>query len=112
MRKKNARISREHDTVAVMIALYCCRYHLADGLCMQCEEILEYAHERLDKCPFREGKTICTKCPVHCYRPEMRQKVRIIMRYSGPRMLYKYPVMAIQHFFDGWRKEPLHMIKK
>lgn len=73
---------------------------------MKCKELLEYSRERLDKCPFGEGKTICTKCPVHCYRQEMRQKIRTVMRYSGPRMLYKHPVIAIQHLIDGWRKNP------
>jgi hypothetical protein len=111
MRNKNARISRERNTVVVMIALYCRKHHFADGLCVQCKELLEYTHERLDKCPFGEGKTTCARCSVHCYIPEMRQKVKVVMRYSGPRMLYKHPVMAIQHFIDGRRKELLPIIR-
>ena len=109
MRNKNARISREGNTVAVMIALYCHKYHFADGLCTQCKELLEYANERLEKCPFGEGKTTCAKCPVHCYRPEMRQNIRAVMRYSGPRMIYRHPIMAIQHLVDGQRKEPVRI---
>jgi hypothetical protein len=27
--------------------------------------------------------------------------------YSGPRMTYRHPVMAMQHLLDGRRKEPL-----
>jgi hypothetical protein len=95
-----------------MIALYCHKYHFADGLCTQCKELLRYAHERLEECPFGEGKTTCARCPVHCYRLEMRQKIRAVMRYSGPRMIYRHPIMAIQHLMDGWRKEPLPITKK
>jgi len=112
MRNKNTRISREGNTVAVMIAFYCRKHHLADGFCTQCEELLEYANERLEKCPFGERKTTCAKCPVHCYRLEMRQRIRAVMRYSGPRMIYKHPVMAIRHLMDGRRKEPLPIAKK
>ncbi|MCJ7769641.1 MAG: nitrous oxide-stimulated promoter family protein [Dehalococcoidales bacterium] len=112
MRNKNARISREGNTVAVMIALYCRKHHLADGFCTQCKELLEYANERLEKCPFGERKTTCARCPVHCYRLEMRQRIRAVMRYSGPRMIYKHPVMAIRHLMDGQRKEPLPIAKK
>ena len=95
-----------------MIALYCRKHHFADGLCTQCKELLEYANERLEKCLFGEGKTTCAKCPVHCYRPEMRQRIRAVMRYSGPRMIYRHPIMAIRHLMDGRRKEPLPIIKK
>jgi hypothetical protein len=112
MRNKNTRISRESNTVAVMLTLYCHKHHLADGLCTQCEELMEYAHERLEKCPFGEGKTTCARCPVHCYRLEMRQKIRAVMRYSGPRMIYRHPIMAIQHLMDGRRKEPLPITRK
>jgi predicted amidophosphoribosyltransferase len=112
MKKKNPRISREIKTVAVMITIYCRKYHSADELCPQCEALLEYARKTLDKCIFSEGKTTCARCPVHCYRPEMRQKIRILMRYSGPRMIYKHPMMAIRHLMDGRREEPLSIIKK
>ena len=58
-------------------------------------------------CPFGEGKTTCARCPVHCYRKDMREKIRQVMRYSGPRMVYRHPVMAARHLMDGRRKEPL-----
>ena len=29
------------------------------------------------------------------------------MRYSGPRMLFRHPVLTIYHFIDDGRKEPL-----
>ena len=34
---------------------------------------------------------------VHCYQPQMREQIRQVMRYSGPRMLLYHPVLAIWH---------------
>jgi hypothetical protein len=34
----------------------------------------------------------------------MRLQVRQVMRYAGPRMLYKSPYLAICHLVDSWRK--------
>ena len=62
--------------------------------------------KRLDQCPFKEGKTSCAKCPIHCYRPDMREEIRTVMRYAGPRMTYLHPVKALFHMIDGLRKEP------
>jgi len=28
------------------------------------------------------------------------------MRYAGPRMLYRHPVMAFFHYLDNFSKEP------
>jgi hypothetical protein len=101
-------MTRERKTVEAMIDLYCHGLHFsADGLCPDCLELREYARERLRKCPFQEGKTTCAKCPVHCYKPEMRERIRAVMRYAGPRMLYRHPIMALQHMIDGQRAEPV-----
>ena len=35
----------------------------------------------------------------------MRERVREVMRYSGPRMLWRHPVLAAAHLMDG-RKTP------
>ena len=74
-------------------------------LCPECTEFLSYAFLRLDKCPFQEEKSTCGKCLVHCYQPQMREKVKKVMRYSGPRMLLRSPGLAMHHAFDG-RKKP------
>jgi hypothetical protein len=107
MAGKHPRISREGKTIAVMIALYCRDQHEGDELCPECHELLDYAIERLEKCPFQEGKTTCAKCAVHCFKPAVREQVRTVMRYSGPRMIYRHPVQAIFHIIDGLRKEPV-----
>ena len=42
-------------------------------------------------------KTFCSACPIHCYKPEMREKIRTVMRYGGPRMLLYHPMMTLRH---------------
>jgi len=112
MTDKHPRINREKKTIDVMIALYCRHNHQAKTLCQECRNLKQYVQERLNKCPFQEGKTTCLKCPVHCYKPEMRDKIRAVMRYSGPKMIYRHPVLAIRHFLDGRRKEPVEAVNK
>ena len=89
-----------------MIRLHCHGQHETKGeLCPECRELLDYARTRLGRCPFQEGKTTCSKCPVHCYRQDMREKVRAVMRYAGPRMPYRHPVLTLFHYVDGLRKD-------
>ena len=91
-----------------MIYIYCRGQHgTREGLCLECRALLDCARERLDKCPFQEGKMTCAKCPIHCYRPAMREQIRAVMRYAGPRMVYRHPIMTLFHFVDGLRKEPV-----
>jgi len=104
---KHPRIDREGKTIAVMIGMYCHDSHSNNTLCSDCKELLDYALECLNNCPFQEGKTVCTKCPVHCYKNDMRQKVRAVMRYSGPRMMLRHPFLTIMHYIDARRKEPV-----
>jgi hypothetical protein len=102
------RMDREAKTVEAMIRIYCRDQHGRKGeLCTECEELLEYARRRLDRCPFQENKTTCAKCPMHCYKPVMRERIRAVMRYAGPRMLRRHPLLTLFHFIDGRRKEPI-----
>lgn len=102
-----SRIERELKTVTTMIELYCRKHHAAKNLCMGCAELVFYAGNRLQKCPYGEGKTTCAKCPVHCFNPAMRDKIRTVMRYSGPRMLRYHPFAAIRHILDDRRQKPV-----
>ncbi|MDD4923785.1 MAG: nitrous oxide-stimulated promoter family protein [Dehalococcoidales bacterium] len=101
------RIERESKTVITMIAMYCRKNHSITGLCSDCREMKNYALKRLESCPFGEGKTTCAKCQVHCYNPQMRQRIRKVMSYAGPRMIYTHPIQAVRHLIDGRRKIPL-----
>ncbi|MCB8818169.1 MULTISPECIES: nitrous oxide-stimulated promoter family protein [Desulfosporosinus] len=100
------RLEREKATAQMMIKLYCKgHHHSADSeLCSECQELLEYATNRLNHCKFGESKPTCAKCTVHCYKPEMRKKIQETMRYSGPKMIYNHPIAAIRHLWDGLRK--------
>lgn len=91
------RIEREKKTVALMIRLYCRKAEGNRQLCETCTELLHYAHQRLDHCPFGERKTACKHCRVHCYKPEMRQRMKQVMRYAGPRMIFYHPWAALRH---------------
>ena len=108
MEKIHPRIARERDTIVKMSYIYCRKYHhSAKGtLCPDCRELVDYALERLSRCPFQEKKSTCAKCTVHCYKPVMREKVRVMMRHAGPRMLWEHPIMSLRHWLDGFRKAP------
>ena len=93
------RIREEKEVVEKMIRLYCRKHEGNTELCPSCRELLEYAHCRLDRCRFGEEKPTCKKCAIHCYRPDMKERVRIVMRWSGPRMILHHPLDAIKHVF-------------
>ena len=91
------RIEEEQQVVEQMIRLYCRKKEGNRELCPSCTELLQYAKARLEHCKFGEDKTTCKKCPVHCYRPEMRERIRKVMRWAGPRMIWYHPAAAIRH---------------
>jgi hypothetical protein len=104
---EHKRMKREKKTIGYMIEIYCKNHHGTKGdLCPECLQFKEYAFMRLDKCPFQEKKSTCGKCLIHCYRPDMKEKVKKIMRYSGPRMLLHHPSLALHHAWDSHRKPP------
>ena len=93
----NTRIEEEKAVVEQMIRLYCRKCEGHDELCPSCKELLDYAHSRLSRCRYGEHKPTCKECPVHCYRPEMKERIRMVMRWSGPRMIIYHPIAAIRH---------------
>ena len=102
MKTVQTKWEREKRMVTEMIKLYCKKQHHTKGgeLCSECDELNEYAKLRSDKCPFMETKTFCSNCKVHCYKPVMREKIRAVMRFSGPRMLLHHPIWAIRHVVE------------
>lgn len=98
----NTKREREKEVVSLMIQLYCRKNHgCKDGLCPECAALDAYARSRSDHCPFMETKTFCSNCKVHCYKPEMREKIRTVMRFSGPRMIFYHPILAIRHLIES-----------
>lgn len=97
---KRSRIEKEKQTVEQMIRLYCRKKEKNTTLCSDCEELLRYAHARLDRCPFGNAKSNCRQCTVHCYKPDMRERMKEVMRFSGPRMILYAPWKTIRHLFE------------
>ena len=91
---------REKETVSLMIRLYCRKKHHTKALCPECAALRDYAQRRSDRCPFMQTKTFCSNCRVHCYQPEMRQRIREVMRFSGPRMIFHHPILALRHVVE------------
>ena len=128
------RIADEKKVVALMIRMYCRRHCRQQGrtditdradrtsdinqadnssrtatspLCPECAALLDYALRRLDSCRFGNGKPSCRKCPVHCYRADMRERIRTVMRWAGPRMIFHHPLAATRHLLRELRsREP------
>ena len=94
---KVSRIEREKRTVRRMIDLYCRMKEGNARRCAACDTLLAYACTRLNRCPFGENKPSCQRCTVHCYKPAMRARMKEVMRFSGPRMLFRYPLDALRH---------------
>jgi len=108
----HGRVRREMKTVQAMISLYCRAHHQTNSsLCGECERLNNYALKRLSGCPFQGNKTTCSKCDVHCYNNEMKQRIVEVMRFSGPRMLLHHPLLAIAHLLDE-KKPALSRLEK
>jgi hypothetical protein len=106
MENNHPRLIRERKTIEVMSEIYCKDIHgLPNGqLCGECAAVRDYAFQRLSRCPYQEEKPTCANCPIHCYQKDMRVRVRQMMRYAGPKMLLRQPVLAIRHLLDGRRR--------
>ncbi len=87
---------KELKVVTLMINLYYKKHKNND---ISYDELLEYVTLRQSKCPFKETKTFCSNCKIHCYKENYRIKIKEVMKYSGPRMLLYHPILAIQHVY-------------
>lgn len=97
---------KELEVVTLMIKRYCRgRHGTRRGLCPDCEELLDYVKLRRSKCPHGDKKPFCSNCRIHCYRPEMRERIREVMRYSGPRIVLRHPVLATRHLIESKREK-------
>ena len=110
MDKVEKKRQKEQYVVEEMIRLYCRKKHSKEErqegqMCPECQRLSDYAKQRSQKCPFMEQKTFCANCKVHCYKPEMREQIRQVMRFSGPRMLLYHPVLAVWHLICSRREK-------
>jgi hypothetical protein len=100
------RIRREKLTIRRMIAFYAQRCPQANSEIGHYDTLNAYAEKRLDKCVFGEEKPACKQCPVHCYQPAKREEMKQIMRWAGPRMLWRHPMLTVLHLIDDRRAVP------
>lgn len=101
------RLQREKATIESMVQIYCRQHHRAKTApCTDCRELIAYSVKRLSLCPFQEAKPTCGNCTVHCYAPKLRERIRRVMRYAGPRMIWHHPIMALRHLLDKRRPAP------
>lgn len=97
-------IKDEKKTVGKMIYIYCAAKHgTSRTLCTKCQELNDYAQRQLSRCQFGDNKPTCEKCKIHCYNTEMRKRIQEVMKFSGPRMLFKSPILAIKHLIKNFR---------
>jgi hypothetical protein len=111
---------RERKDLQVLVTftgIYCRCHHAADkrslqgtsavldnlhlkrvALCSDCREFLEYAIERRIRCPL-EPKPTCKHCQIHCYRKGHRERVREIMKFSGPYLIKRGRLDLLWHYF-------------
>jgi hypothetical protein len=72
-------------------------------VCEECAKLLRYAEKRRAYCP-KEPKPFCSYCDTHCYSGEMREFMRDVMRYSGPRSVTRgHAIDSMRHLIEGRR---------
>ncbi len=108
---------KDLKVLGLFTAVFCRRHHdgdkgpLASGslgaaelglarhrYCPECREFLAYAIQRRLRCPL-DPKPTCKECPVHCYRPGHRERVREIMRFSGKYLIKSGRLDLLWHYF-------------
>lgn len=96
LRKRKPEDRRQFETKVVceVIDLYAAAHPDFDA-----ESLKDYARLRIARCPMMETKTFCSACSVHCYQAEKREQIRQVMRWSGPRMLLRHPLMTLHHLW-------------
>jgi hypothetical protein len=103
---------RELETIEVMISMYCTVHHQCASKCADCTELFDYAQRRLQRCVFGDAKPNCSQCVVHCYTKDMREKIRMVMRWAGPRMLLRHPILGIRHLIAERKPIPVLPAKR
>jgi hypothetical protein len=96
--KKNG-TAREKRIIAKMIKIYCGKKHKSDGLCSDCSNLLVYCENKINSCRWIKNKPNCSSCTTVCFSKENREKLRNIMRFSGPRLLYLDPAALFLWIF-------------
>jgi len=104
MKSESKRRKREQVTVEKMINIYCKETHKHQNeRCEDCEKLYKYSSRKIEECILGENKSICARCKIHCYKTDMREAIKKVMRYSGPKMMIKHPLLTVYHIIDSRR---------
>lgn len=104
-RSLSEQMQAEIELATRMVRLYC-REHHGEALCGECATLLDYMAARLAHCPYGDDKPTCRKCPIHCYRPAERDRMRAVMRFAGPRLLLRGDLGALKHLLHDRKPVP------
>jgi hypothetical protein len=96
----NAKEKDQH-ILEQFVDIYCRGKHGTNNgsLCTDCENLLSYSLQRLERCP-QDPKPDCKHCEIHCYKPVYREKIRDVMRYSGKRLLLQGRLDLLWHYLS------------
>ena len=101
-------IQKDTDKLVRFLSMYCDAHHghrnrdvfifnysrlspkVSKGpeLCEECESLLRHAIVMRVQCHL-DPKPKCRHCPEHCYRPLYRDQMETVMKYAGPRSLFR-----------------------
>ncbi len=68
-------------------------------VCADCRRLLSHAVTKRARCPL-DPKPSCRVCPVHCYSPENREKIRAVMKFSGRHLILRGHLHLLLHFLE------------
>jgi hypothetical protein len=90
----------QEKLVKEMILLYCNKNHnTKNELCESCSELFGYVQKRLKYCPYGDKKPVCFNCKIHCYRKEYKDRIKDVMKFSGPKIMFHNPIAGIKYLF-------------
>lgn len=85
MKNISAISSRQRKDISILenfFAVYCRKNHNSPELCKDCSKLLDYAIDRIKKCP-QSPKPKCKDCKIHCFADPQRQQIKKIMKFAG-----------------------------
>ena len=99
---------REILTLRAMLKIYCRHHHgSGESLCFECAALFAYASKNIENCKLGHQKSVCSNCKIHCFKPYYREQIKTVMRFSGPKMIYMHPLLAITHLFKALKQDKL-----
>lgn len=125
-RMSDAKVRADTRIVAGLGSIYCTNHHadrdrprLASDaaalgvygrkvpkLCDECAAHIRYAEQRRAFCP-KDPKPFCAHCNTHCYKANEAEWQRQMMRYAGPKSLFRgHAIPGMRHALEArkWRK--------